>query len=227
MSKPFTLIGLTGLKNTGKDTVAELLRTHCGFIKLGFADALYAEVSDAFAVPICQLQQRETKEYPMTALALGRCLGDGFTASMINMHYRQGGGQLDLEAPRSPRQILQWWGTEYRRKQSQNYWVGQTSARIAYMMRERLATRFVITDCRFPNEVDMVRRDYGGQLWAIKRTGVEVDPTAHESETTGDAFNPDAIIRNDHDIRHLQQLVLGEFWAHDAGLESVKVEIEA
>ena len=37
---------------------------------------------------------------------------------------------------------------------------------------------------------------------------------------------PDAVLHNSHGIKHLQQLVLGEFWAHDAGLKSVKVEIE-
>ena len=226
MTKPFTLIGLTGPKASGKDTVADLLRTHCGFIKLAFADPLYAEVSNAFGIDMAQLQQRETKEHPMTALALCKCLADGFTARMINLHHELG-QRIDLDAPRSPRQILQWWGTEYRRHQSQNYWVGQTSQRVAFAMKNRFSTKFVITDCRFHNEVDMVRGHYGGQVWQVKRPGCDVPEGTHTSETTGERFNPDAVISNDHDIRHLQQLVLGEFWAHDAGLAGVKVEIEA
>jgi hypothetical protein len=226
MTKPFTIIGLTGPKACGKDTVADLLRTHCGFIKMGFADALYAEVSEAFGVEITQLQQRETKEHPMSALAMAKCLGDGFTGRMINLSHERG-ERLDMHAPRSPRQILQWWGTEYRRSQSQNYWVGMTSARIAYFMNARLATRFVLTDCRFPNEVEMVRGAYGGRIWQVKRPGCEVPADSHTSETTGESFNPEAVIDNDNDMRHLRQLVLGEFWAHDAGLAGVKVEIAA
>jgi hypothetical protein len=122
---------------------------------------------------------------------------------------------------------MQWWGTDYRRAQSPAYWTQQTSARISYLMNERLATRIVITDCRFVNEIDMVRSNYGGQVWQIKRQGITVQAGAHLSETDGAVFGPNAIINNDHDIKHLQQLVLGEFWAHDAGLAGVKVEIAA
>ncbi len=226
MTKPFTLIGLTGPKASGKDTVADLLRTHCGFAKLGFADALYAEVANAFSIHIAQLQERETKEHPMSALALGKCLGDGFTGRMINMHHELG-ERIDLAAPRSPRQILQWWGTNYRRNQSENYWVGIASQRVAYLMNQNLATRIVITDCRFPNEVEMIRQAFGGQIWQVKRPGCTVPDGSHPSETTGEAFKPNAVIANDHDMRHLQQLVLGEFWAYDAGLGGVKVEIAA
>jgi hypothetical protein len=224
MTKPFTLIGLTGPKASGKDTVARLLQTHCGFISYGFADPLYAEVANAFGISIQQLQERETKEHPMSALALGMCMEDGFTANMINALWAKG-EHVDLAKPRSPRQLLQWWGTEYRRKQSEAYWINQTSKRIAYAMKQQFATKFVITDCRFHNEVSMVRDNFGGLIWQIKRPGCDVPTGSHTSETTGEEFAPDAVINNDHDIRHLQQLVLGEFWAHDAGLESVRVEI--
>lgn len=226
MTKPFTLIGLTGPKACGKDTVADLLQTHCGFIKMAFAQPLYGEVSNAFGIDLAQLHQRETKEHSMTALALRKCLADGFTARMINMHFEQG-EHVDLDAPRSPRQILQWWGTEYRRNQSQAYWVHQTSQRIADAMAQGFSTKFVITDCRFQNEIDMVRNSYAGLVWQVKRPGCEVPEGSHTSETTGERFAPDAVINNAHDIRHLQELVLGEFWAHDAGLAGVKVEIAA
>lgn len=226
MSKPFTLIGLTGPASSGKDTVADLLVTHCGFVKVAFADPLKAEVSDAFGIEPMYLSRRETKEHPMTSLALRKCRADGFVGRIMIAHQEQG-LLLDLDAPRSPRQVMQWWGTDYRRQQSQAYWTQQTSARISYMMRERLATRIVITDCRFPNEIDMVRSSYGGLVWQIKREGISVPMGAHPSETDGAGFNPNAVINNDHDIRHLQQVVLGEYWAHDAGLEGLKVEIAA
>lgn len=226
MTKPFTLIGLTGPASVGKDTVADLLVTHCGFVKVAFADGLRTEVADAFGIEPLYLTRRETKEHPMTSLALRKCLSDGFVGCLV-VQALDAGYDLDLDAPRTPRQIMQWWGTDYRRNQSQAYWTQQTSARISYMMRERLGTRFVITDCRFGNEVDMVRTNYGGLLWQIKRTGVTVATGSHQSETTGEGFQPNAVINNDHDIKHLQQLVLGEFWAHDAGLAGVKVEIAA
>jgi adenylate kinase family enzyme len=228
MSKPQTIIGLSGPAGSGKDTVADLLVTHCGFTKLAFADPLKNEVADAFCIEPLYLTRRETKEHAMSCLALRRCLHDGFTARMIVAH-NQRGQTLDLDAARSPRQIMQWWGTDYRRHQAPDYWVSQTSSRIAYLLRERIASRIVVTDCRFDNEADLLRHTFGGLLWQVKRAGIDVAQGGHASEVTGEAFQPDATLHNDHDIRHLQQLVLGEFWAHDAGLEagSLRVEIAA
>jgi hypothetical protein len=226
MSKPFTLIALCGLAGSGKDTVADLLVTHCGFIKIAFADSLYNEVSDAFGIDAAQLRQRETKEHPLTALALRKCEDDAFTGRIMRWHLDQG-LVFDIDAPRSPRQILQWWGTEYRRHQSQAYWVSKASARISYYMGERLATKFVLTDCRFHNEEHMVRNGFGGMVWQVKRPGLPDVEGGHASASDGDAFKPSVVLHNDHDIRHLQQLVLGEYWAHDAGLAGVKVEITA
>jgi hypothetical protein len=144
MSKPFTLIGLTGLAGTGKDTVADLLVTHCGFTKLAFADKLYAEIEHAFGVEQLYLKHRSTKEHPMTALALRKCNADGFVGRMI-IHYGEQDQRLDLDAPRSPRQILQWWGTEYRRKQNPDYWTTAVNHQIKYHVGTRLASQFVVT----------------------------------------------------------------------------------
>lgn len=225
MSKPFIVLALAGPKECGKDTVADLLVTHCGFVKLAFADALRAEVSDAFAIEPLYLVRRETKEHPMSSLALSKCLSDGFVGRVLINHQEQSAA-VDREAPRSPRQIMQWWGTEYRRAQDPNYWAKQTSARISYMMRERLANRFVITDCRFDNEAAMVRQAHGGHIWQVKRPGRDVPAGSHVSETTGEAFNPDAVIDNSAGIEELQERVLGTLWAFDAGLPGVTVKIE-
>ncbi|MFC5524048.1 hypothetical protein [Polaromonas jejuensis] len=225
MSKLQTIIGLSGPAGSGKDTVADLLVTHGGFVKLAFADPLKNEIADAFAIDLLYLSRRETKEHAMSCLALRRCLHDGFTARMLMAHALQG-QTLDLDAPRSPRQIMQWWGTEYRRNQAPDYWIHQTSARISYLLRQRLASRIVVTDCRFDNEADLVRHTFGGLLWQVKRAGVAVAQGSHVSETTGEAFKPDATLNNDHDIRHLQQLVLGEFWAHEAGLDAGSLRVE-
>lgn len=226
MSKPFVVLALTGPKECGKDTVADFLVTHCGFVKLAFADALRVEVSDAFAIEPLYLVRRETKEHPMSSLALSKCLSDGFVGRVLINHQEQSAA-VDREAPRSPRQIMQWWGTDYRRAQDPNYWTKQTSARISYMMRERLAHRFVITDCRFDNEADMVRQSHGGHVWQVTRPGREVPAGSHVSETTGEAFSPDAVIDNSAGLQELQERVLGTFWAYDAGLGRVTVRIES
>jgi hypothetical protein len=211
------ILGLTGPAGSGKDTVADLLVAHAGFTKLAFADTLKAEVADAFAVDLEYLTRRETKEHPMSCLAMSRCLSDSFVGRMMTLH-SQGSAALDLDAPHSPRQIMQWWGTDYRRAAQPEYWVSKTRNRISYLLRERLASRIVVTDCRFADEVEMVRRSFGGQLWQIHRDGVAVAPGSHVSETAGDEFRADVTLNNSHSVGHLQERVLEALWTQTAGL---------
>lgn len=224
------IIALTGYAGTGKDTVGDLLVTHCGFRKLAFADALRAEVSEAFGIDVADLVHRSTKDVPTGALRLrgapAAFVGSLMYSAAVDALTTGTVVNFDLDTPRSPRQIMQWWGTEYRRLREPNYWARIVTERIAYAIRQH-ERRFVITDCRFQNEADCVR-DMGGQIWKIKRPGIDGASTtegAHVSATDGSQFAPDAVINNSHDIRHLQQLVLGEFWARDAGLGGVRVEI--
>lgn len=202
------IIGLTGLAGSGKDTVADLLTVHSGFVKVAFADALRLEAADAFNIDVRHFTFRDTKELPLRCLALARCLSAPFVERM-QMHHALAGQVLDLEAPRSPRQIMQWWGTEYRRAQHTAYWLQRMMATLNTLLRERTAAGIVVTDCRFSNEVDLVRLSYGGEIWQVLRPGIEPLPGAHASETGGAYFHPNRIITNGHTVGHLQQLVLG------------------
>ena len=227
MTTPFKIIGLTGPKGSGKDTVASLLRTHAGFYPLAYADALREEVCDAWRFEPLYLIRPETKEHPLTALALRKCLNDGFVARMVLEHSERG-AKLDLDAPRSPRQILQWWGTEYRRHQDPDYWISMLAQRIERLTMLGHHTRLVVTDCRFENEIDTVRAaPFGGRIWQITRPGCGVPFGSHVSEVTGAQFAPDAVIDNSGDILHLRQQVLNRWWALDAGLTNVNAEITA
>lgn len=219
------IIGLTGPAGSGKDTVADLLVVHAGFVKLAFADALRAEVVDAFCIDPAFLTQRETKEQPMRCLALSRCLDQSFVIRMIALH-TLGGNPINPDAPRSPRQILQWWGTDYRRHQRADYWVSLAARKIERLLSDGLAGRIVLTDCRFADEAALVRF-MGGQVWQIKRDGMDVAPGAHESEVTGDGFKPEVVLNNSHTVKHLQERVLEAYWTSCAGLApgSVKVRI--
>ncbi|RIX74448.1 hypothetical protein [Acidovorax cavernicola] len=230
--KQYTL-GLTGLASVGKDTVADLLVTHWEFRKLAFADALRGEVATAFGIDVRLLSDPATKNDPSEALALRKGSDNAFTDAVIVAHITRddtprGATQWAafLDQPRSPRQIMQWWGTEYRRRQSPRYWTMQLAARITAYRRDG-GTRFVITDCRFDNEVDTLRA-LGGTIWQVTRPGVDSTTTPegqHVSVTDGTAFKPDAVIANTHDIRHLQQLVHSEFVTLVTGIPSAKVTV--
>lgn len=207
------IIGLTGPAGCGKDTVADLLVAHAGFVKIAFADPLRAEVALAFDIGAEHLQRRETKEHPLSALALRRCRSSGFLNRLSTMH-ALAGQTLDLDAPRSPRQIMQWWGTDYRRHQHQNYWTTHLQGRINGWP----GFSFVIADCRFEDEVALVRRN-SGQLWRIERPGVDVAPGAHVSETAGNEFGAGEVISNSASIGYLSdqvQMALARNWASPA-----------
>lgn len=224
------ILGLTGFASVGKDTVADLLVAHLHFRKLAFADALRAEVSDGFRVDMVYLTSPSTKNGPMAALSMRRAPIEFLAAVTLAIAVpRNANGRIEdawLDEPRSPRQIAQWWGTEYRRAQHPHYWTRIMRERITFLERDG-GQRFVVTDCRFSNEVDTLRA-MGGLLWQVTRPGVDGATTPegqHTSVTSGAAFEPSAVIANTHDIRHLQQLVLSEFVALDTGIATAKVTV--
>ena len=200
MSELF-IVALTGPKGAGKDTVADYLVAHHGHTKLAFADALRDEVGRAFDVSIQLLTQRETKEHPMTALALHRCMDGDFIDRIMRHHSSVGG--VDMSIPRSPRQIMQWWGTEYRRANNRHYWLDAFTTRFVNAHKDG-QTRFVVTDVRNANEAELLR-ELGASLWQITRPGFEPEPGAHSSETTGKEFHPRFTLINDRDAAALHR----------------------
>lgn len=226
MTNPLQIIALTGLAGTGKDTAADILATRCGFTKLAFADALRAEVQAAFNVPAELLTRRDLKEMRTAALALVECTDMGFIGALARCAAGEGNlvGKAWFCEPRSPREIMQLWGTEYRRAQRVNYWLELLRDRIRQLHALDGRSRFVITDARFENEAAMIRA-MGGVVWQIARDGVQSVEGQHASATDGTRLNPSVVIDNSSTLHSLREAVLGEWWAWEAQMESVKVEI--
>jgi hypothetical protein len=213
------IIGLTGLQACGKDTVALILKAHVRFSHLAFADPLRSEICSAYDVPAKLLTNRDTKEVPSPQLALLNCKNYEFVGLML----KQAAAAEDLcnlsdfiEAPRSPRQLMRWWGTEYRREATHtNYWTRNMVQRVKGFQ-DGHQWRQVISDVRFPNEAETVRA-MGGEIWQIKRPGLKRD-VSHISETDGSEFNPDVVIDNRGDLDFLRSIVLGTWLMREAGL---------
>lgn len=190
------LIALCGAAGAGKDTVADMLPAR----KLAFADTLYAEVAAAFGVTVADLKRRETKETPIRELAQDQTFSDDFDEYIERVH----GTHWSDSEPRSPRQILQWWG-DYRRAQDLDYFVTETRRVLRTI--DCSTDDFVITDVRFPNEAALVRQ-LGGQLWQIRRPGYEAGGTGHASDTDGSEFAPDRVVVNGGSLEDLRATVL-------------------
>lgn len=189
------IIGLTGPAGSGKDSVADAIVHLTGATRIAFADALRAEVCAAFGVPLAYLTNRETKEHPISALALARCTDLRF------VRWMQSHG-VNLNGPRSPRWVMQQWGTEYRRRQDSEYWCKKVVRRIGSALHIHKSPLVVLTDVRFADEA-ITATDLGGVIWQVQRPGYVVPADAHASETTGAEFMPDRVIDNSEGLPEL------------------------
>ena len=190
------LVALCGAAGAGKDTVADMLPAR----KLAFADALYREVAEAWGVDQHVLRCRETKELEAPNLSVAHCK---------DMEFRTNCWRDFHNLPRSPRQILQWWG-DYRRTQDPDYFVRRAEHEIN--IRWHLGEDTVLTDVRFPNEAALVRQ-LGGQLWQIRRPGYEAGGTGHASDTAGDEFRPGVVLENFGSLDDLRRTAL-DAWGY-------------
>lgn len=193
------LLALHGMAGAGKDTFADRLVAAHGFVKRGFADPLYEEVAGAYRVTVVWLRERSRKELPQPELALVCCLGFSFR-SMLEER-----GE-DRYAPRSPRWVLEQWGTDYRRQYREAndaYWLD----RMAEFAAERLhdgSRGLVIPDCRFANEARWVRAN-GGHVAHIMRPEL-VNVSSHVSALPLPPDLIDSTVCNTAGISHVHSV---------------------
>lgn len=204
-AEKWPLVGLCGFAQSGKDTTAEHLVTR-GWTRVAFADTL-REVLYALN-PII-----EGHYYPE---------GDGVLLErVVEIVDRKGWDVAKVEHPEI-RALLQRLGTEAGREIiDQQMWVRKGEEKI-----ERAGGPVVITDCRFPNEVNMVRRRKGTLVW-IERPGNQA-ANAHASEHSITQADCDFTIVNSGTIEELENyvdsaLVLnqrGNSWENVSGIEA-------
>lgn len=94
-----------------------------------------------------------------------------------------------FEEPK-PRPLLQWWGTEYRRSKDPDYWV----KRLRATLDRHNPALALITDVRFPNEVESIHA-WGGVYVEVVNTGAtDVSVHEHPSEAALDSVRYDYLI---------------------------------
>lgn len=171
------LIGITGAKGSGKDTLGDFYRNR-GFVLVKNADplkqmmrALYrsAGLTD---VEIEEKIEGRLKETPCEAL-LGK----------------------------TPRFAMQTLGTEWREMLGRPLWSSIMSERTSKLLSE--GTSVVCTDVRFQHEADVIQA-LGGYLIRVIRPGVD-EGDSHSSETEMKSLGVDFIVSNLTSITDLQK----------------------
>ena len=173
---PYTVLGLVARAAAGKDSCADVLVQTRGFARLAFADALRDEVVTAFAIDPAVLLDRQTKERPIDGLQIRRASDQRFIDRATALGF-------DLWRPRSPREIMRLYGTEYRRQlDGDNYWIERANERVNTLLASG-HRRICFTDVRYPNEGGYITQCLDGELWRIRRSIADKAAATHTSES--------------------------------------------
>ncbi len=172
-----TIIGICGFANSGKDTAADILVAKYGFTKLSFAGILKDIIAIIFD------WNRELLEGSTKQSRLWREQPDQYWS-------------LKLKKEITPRWILQHIGTDVFRKHfDDKIWI--------YCLERQLIKyqKIVITDCRFPNEIELIKTN-GGKMMKIFRNG-NVSLHNRLKESIKDGIVTDKIIEQMHPSEYM------------------------
>jgi hypothetical protein len=166
------IIGIAGYKGSGKDTAGSVLIDMFEFQKMSFAAPIKNLVASTFD--------------------LSRSMLDGTTPESRDLREQI----LPHVFNKTPRFLLQVIGTGFRDLIDKDVWVKIVEEKY----KNSLSQHVVITDVRFPNEVEMINNH--GFVIGIKRKGFNGD--AHISERALDDVALPYIINNDGDMTDLK-----------------------
>lgn len=201
---PGRVWGLAGLMRSGKDTVANILVEEYGFEKIAWADLLREVIFTLNPIlDIVPWNNRGSTVYRVVEDIHGEV-----SVVDLNQYIRVQdaletyGYEGTKERYPEYRRLLQYMGTEVgRNKFGSNFWVDATMK----IINKKPTQDWVITDCRFPNEVAAVRKCTRGKVFYIDRPGL-VQGT-HASENSLTSTQLDGIILNHGSITDLGQEV--------------------
>lgn len=136
-----SIIGIVGFIGSGKGTVGDILSSECGYEKVSFAGKLKDAVSVMFNWDRAMLEGDTSKSRN------DREVMDEFWSKKFNKTI-------------TPRYILQIMGTEViRNNLHQNFWIDALENSL------QKNKKYVITDARFQNEIDMIKNNGGKIIW--------------------------------------------------------------
>jgi hypothetical protein len=184
------IVLITGLKRSGKDTAAKGLVEHRGFVKYAFADPIRSVCKVVFDWTEDHFENKDLKE------------------------------SIDPEWGISPRQAMQWTGTEaFQYNISETFPLFENTtgrkiwARKFLKWRSRSRNRsknVVIPDWRFPHErEELMRIQHKEKILFMRINNPRIKPSdAHESEIHIPELLTDIDIENDGTIEELHSKIV-------------------
>jgi hypothetical protein len=176
------LLGLIGLKGTGKDTVAAYLIKEYGYERRAFADKLKQSAAALFGINSAEWETFKNDDN-----------------AWISLHAYEN----LLVSKVTVREFLQRYGTESHRDIfGNNFWVDQVLPVGGYYADRDI----VITDVRYPSEADRIK-NLKGFVVRVVRGGSKKD--RHRSEAGQLEIETDYELDNNGDIKHIPNKVDG------------------
>ena len=196
------IIGISGKGRSGKDTFSQMLLEELGalgekYITMAYSDNLKLRMVEDFGLSFEQVYG-DLKEVP------------------DERYPKADGGYW------TPREILQYMGTEGFRHIEPGFWVRQLfdSLEIGNIK------NVVITDCRFPDEVDIVLEKGGIHIRVEREDKDYITDTEHTSEISLDDYEVVyCVVENNttlEDLNESAKLIADEI----IRLEKTKLELE-
>ncbi len=187
------VVGLCGAAGAGKNTAADFLTLRYGFKQFSFAEPIKRAAAHAFCVPYEHMNDRVLKEKKVSRFHL------------------------------TPREMVQWLGTDVFRQKNEDFWLVHMARRIDDYVKECKSrdkwAKIVLTDCRFANEAEMVlEASRYSRVWEVVAplrldggTTLKNKSKSHECEKGVPERLVSNILPNDGTIaelyRHMETLV--------------------
>lgn len=203
------VLALVGRAGSGKDTVCALLRRRVADARrFAFADALKDACADLLDT-LCGVHaardlfdDRDAKERPFEnavgePVRLFECTTPASRTSILA----------------TPRLVAQRVGTDIMRRRlgTQVF-----SLAVVRRIRDSGTPLAIVTDARFPDEVDVLREELGAGnvvVMRIRRREVDALPITHETERAMELIATDVEINNDGTIEDLNAALTAQFFA--------------
>jgi hypothetical protein len=195
------VVAVCGYRGAGKDAISDAL-CNAGFVKYKFASAMKTALSALFGLDEKRHMDGDLKETVIPDIGV------------------------------SPRVLMQWFGTDVMQHGlkeiapmvGRRFWSDRLKRELLELSKRQDVSkervRVVISDLRFPHEIEMLRNTFGHSRVLIARVdrggqvrGGKTDE--HESEAGIDALDVDITVRNGGSLENLHRVSTGLFCVGD------------